>query len=149
MADPESNPPTARRTSVLIVDRSADNREVLRTILRRHGCETIEAGRDDDALRLAREHHPDVFVLDADTVDLADANVCSEYEGQVRAENARVLLLGRARSLATPLPTCDVVAKPYHYAPLIRKIEDLLIEVEAAAKESDGASAASGFPRAA
>ena len=48
--------------TVLIVDPSADNREVLRTALARRGLTIFEAEAADRGLELAREHRPDVIV---------------------------------------------------------------------------------------
>lgn len=118
--------PAVTNCRVLIVDRSSDNREVLRTVLQRHGCEIMEADTDTVGLRLAKVFHPSVFVLDLDTVDPNDTSVCDGYDTQARAENASVLLLGRLAGDHSRLRSADVMAKPYHYEPLIRKIEELL-----------------------
>ena len=124
--------PTGEHHRVLIVDRSAENREVLRTVLQRSGCEIFEADRDTDGLALAKSCHPNLLVIDVDTVDPADALVCDGYGHQARLENASIVLLGRVSTGESHLPTSDVVAKPYHYGPLIRKIERLLRQADAA-----------------
>ena len=43
--------------SVLIVDQSEENREVLRTVLERHGVRIITASRTKEGADLARRHH--------------------------------------------------------------------------------------------
>ncbi len=52
---------------VLIVDESAESREVLRTLLERHGATTIEADRPEQAVQLADSFRPDLIVLDAES----------------------------------------------------------------------------------
>jgi len=110
---------------VLIVDDHEDAREVLRAALARRGVTILEAAQADDGLTLARRHRPDVIVLDMETQCDAPARH-GEFADQVRADSARLILLGRAPRCAAPVPADQFVAKPYHYAPLVRKIEELL-----------------------
>src|SRR5881394_1344587 len=98
---PMSPPPApllaTTQPSVLIVDSSADNREVLRTVLARRGMQILEAEAADEGLALAREHHPDVVVLDLDA-ERADAAVIREqFSEQTRRREHSVILLGRIR----------------------------------------------------
>lgn len=111
---------------VLIVDSSPENREVLRTILQRDGVQTVEAGSGEAGLDLAKRLHPRVLVIDTDTVDLDDPGVCYAFDDEVRGERCSVVLLGRVGSPRNSLSNSEVMAKPYHYGPLIRKIEALL-----------------------
>src|SRR5215471_7828410 len=52
---------------VLIVDESAESREVLCALLARHGATTIEARRADEAVELADQHRPHLILFDADS----------------------------------------------------------------------------------
>lgn len=122
-------------SGVLIVDQSPENREVLRTVLQRHGFEIFEAERDTDGLTMAEQCHPKVLVLDMDTLDSADRSVIEEFDHHAQKENASVVLLGRVPKASLPLANSDVISKPYHYGPLIRKIEMLLRQAEAPAPE--------------
>lgn len=112
--------------TVLVVDRSRENREVLRTILMRRGCRIHEANSDVTGLQIAQQCHAKVFVLDLDTVNPADEQICADFHRRAREENASVVLLGRVTKSESPLPATEVLSKPYHYGPLIRKIEELL-----------------------
>ena len=108
--------------SVLIVEPSADEREVLRTALARRGLRIFEAAEVEAGLALAREHHPRVIVLDDDAG-------CGAAQRRFAADGeASLIVLGRApRSECTEpdSPGTQIIAKPYHYAPLIHKIEQL------------------------
>jgi len=134
--------------SVLIVDRSAETREVLQTALERRGVKTLAAGGSTSGLKLAREHQPDLIVLDLEIENPAadqfsapsfgtnppvDADASPAINGIINTPSLqntsyqpRLVLLGNLRRWRERLPNGEFVAKPYHYGPLIRKIEELL-----------------------
>jgi len=116
--------------SVLIVDRSEENREVLEIALRRRGLRTWAAGRLKAGLELAGRHRPDLVVLDLETVDAADGDAPALLSERGCRPAAPVVVLGTCRRPAGPRPGGEFVAKPYHYGPLIRKIEQLLDAAE-------------------
>ncbi|MCI0359449.1 MAG: hypothetical protein L0211_13310 [Planctomycetaceae bacterium] len=108
--------------SVLIVEPSADEREVLRTVLARRGLQIWEAAEVEQGLALAREHHPDVIVLDAEA-QRAD-EVEARYGAASAGQRSSLIVLGRVgRDCA--IAASQTIAKPYHFAPLVHKIEQL------------------------
>jgi hypothetical protein len=118
---------------VLIVDRSEETREVLQTALERRGVRTLAAGRTEAGWELARRHHPELIVLDLDDtpgcLPVEQQLAPVEGEAEAAAEGAyrpRLVLLGNLRGWRELLPDGEFVPKPYHYGPLIRKIEELL-----------------------
>jgi hypothetical protein len=54
----------------------------------------------------------------------ASAAVCEQFADQASRSDTSLVLLGTARQKSSSKG--EFVAKPYHYAPLIRKIESLL-----------------------
>ena len=116
------------KPSVLIVDQSAETREVLRTALEKEGIKIWEATRADRGLELVRQHHPQVIVLDVEIADRASAEVRAGFSS-TEAQPIPIVLLGAAGPVTQNFPNGQYVAKPYHYGPLIRKIEGLLDEV--------------------
>ena len=54
VANHQPNSKIVSLSRVLIIDRSAENREMLRTILKRRGCEIFEVDRDVDGLKFAK-----------------------------------------------------------------------------------------------
>jgi chemotaxis response regulator CheB len=110
---------------VLIVDRSAESRDVLRTLLERRGAATLEADRPERAIPLAHRFRPDLIVLDADSDRSAGAATDNLREIASRTATP-IVILGTLRRPNGELPPGQIVAKPYHYGPLIRKIDDLL-----------------------
>jgi DNA-binding NtrC family response regulator len=111
--------------SVLIVDSSEETREVLQTALERRGLRTFSASRADQGLELARRHHPDLIVLDLELDQSGREDFSGPFAEQSRSGLARLVLLGNLRRPES-LPEGEFIAKPYHYAPLIRRIEELL-----------------------
>jgi DNA-binding response OmpR family regulator len=82
-----------------------------------------EAADGDNGLRLARKHRPNVILLDMDA-EGTNAAICEQYADQANLDASSLVLLGTARR--APSPSGEFVSKPYHYAPLVRKIEALL-----------------------
>jgi CheY-like chemotaxis protein len=111
--------------SVLIVDRSADSREVLRTVLERRGVRILEAAGGNQGLELCRRHHPEVVVFDVDC-ETDGERVREELQSQADTDSATLVVLGTLRRCDPAPATGRFVPKPYHYAPLVRTIEELL-----------------------
>lgn len=111
---------------VLIVDESAESREILRTLLERRGALTIEAQRPDQAVKLTDLHHPDLIVLDAES-DHSDSGADTDKLQDAAERNAApIVILGTVRARRDGTGNGQILSKPYHYGQLIRKIEDLL-----------------------
>jgi CheY-like chemotaxis protein len=109
--------------SVLIVDHSDDTREVLQTALRRRGLQTLAASRPGPGLELARRHRPDLIVLDLETDEPGSEDLSAHFARQSRNHHTPLVILGSVRR---DLPEGEFVPKPYHYGPLIRRIEELV-----------------------
>ena len=114
------------RPSVLIVDRSEDSRQVLRTVLERRGVRTWEAAEARRGVELARQHHPQVIVLDLEAGDADQEEIRDQYQAESKKQDVCLLVIGRSVSYERILPKDRILAKPYHYAPLVRTIESLL-----------------------
>ena len=111
---------------VLIVDESADSREVLSTLLARHGATTIEARRPQQALELARLHHVDLIVFDAESDRTASGSGARDLKAAASRNGTPIVILGTVRSATNRPASGQFVSKPYHYGQLINKIESLL-----------------------
>ena len=110
--------------SVLIVDASDETRCVLQTALEHRGVRTMVASQSQQGLALAQQHHPDLIVLDLEIDPGGPDEVAAPFAQQSQSDQESLILLGSVRR-RQPLPG-EYVAKPYHYAPLIRKIEEIL-----------------------
>ena len=112
--------------SVLIVDQSEETREVLQTVLRRRGMQTFSASAADDGLQLAKTHHPDLIVLDLDIESTDGEDFSGRFAAQSADARTPMVILGTLRRPETSPPLGEFVSKPYHFRPLVRKIEELL-----------------------
>ena len=120
----ELNETPARR--VLIVDDNSDSLDVLRTVLRCRGVDTLTTRQATEGIDLARDFHPDLILLDLESVPSDRHDLRKNYDEAARRENAPLILVARSRRDPAAAGGQHVVSKPYHYAPLIRKIEELL-----------------------
>jgi CheY-like chemotaxis protein len=119
------------RRSVLIVDSSDETRVVLQTALERRGVRTIAASQAQQGLAMAQEHHPDLIVLDLEIDPCGLDEVAGPFAEQSRSDRGSLVLLGSVRrphlmNLGKNPVQGEYVAKPYHYGPLIRRIEEIL-----------------------
>jgi CheY-like chemotaxis protein len=111
---------------VLIVDESADSREVLSTLLARHGVTTIEARRPGQAIQLANLHQVDLIVFDADSDPTEKGTGADDLTAAADRSGTPIVVLGTVSRAKYSAPTGRFLAKPYHYRQLIHKIEGLL-----------------------
>ena len=119
--------PLPAKPCVLIVDASRESREILRTMLHnRLETEILETSELQTARHIAQQQKLDLIVCDAD----GDRSPASEATRDLALEASRsnipIVVLGTVGRKLCPLVGGGVVSKPYHYGPLIRKIESLL-----------------------
>lgn len=112
------------RCSVLVVDAMDETQEVLRTALE-PAVNVLAARNSAEALTMARLHRPSLVVLDLEC-DASSTALLGRFCGAAAPQPTPTLLLAGSRRRAAGLPNCEILPKPYHYAPLIRKIEELL-----------------------
>ncbi len=118
---------------VLIVDQSAESREVLSALLARNGTSSIEASRAAEAVSLAEQLRPQLIVLDADSDSTCERQALRELTAAARRTNTPIVLLGKITGAEIAFDPSELLAKPYHYGQLIRRIESVLQQRRAAA----------------
>jgi CheY-like chemotaxis protein len=111
---------------VLIVDESAESREILSALLARHGASTIEAHCPNEAAELADRLRPNLILFDADSDHTNSAAATRSLKDAANRIGTPIVILGTVQNARKLPPSDQFFAKPYHYGPLIRKIEDLL-----------------------
>jgi two-component system KDP operon response regulator KdpE len=111
---------------ILIVDASRESRDILRLLLEHRGATTIEADRAEQAADLADRFHPDLIVFDAESDQSGTGEPTNDLRKAACRNDTPIVILGKVRQPHGDFPTGQFVAKPYHYGPLIRKIDDLL-----------------------
>lgn len=121
---PFPTPAETTQPSVLLVESSADDREVLRVVLENRGLRIFEADEAETGLRLAEQHRPDVIVLDLEAQSADRDDLQAQYDAATSGSQSSLIVLGKARRFES-LPRDQVVAKPFHFGPLVRMIEQL------------------------
>ena len=111
---------------ILVVDPSTENRDVLCTLLKRLGAETIEAPRMRHVGGLTETARPDVIVFDAEADSPPSPEEINDLGRTVHRSSTPIVVLGTPKRSLTPLTTGHFVAKPYQYAALIRRIDEVL-----------------------
>jgi DNA-binding response OmpR family regulator len=85
--------PEGDRPVVLVADDDEDIRDLVAFRLDRAGYEVLRAGDGQQALDLAREHHPDLAVLDVMMPKLTGYDVTRELRANQETSRIPVILL--------------------------------------------------------
>lgn len=115
----------AAQRCVLVVDPLDETHEVLRTALGEQGVDVVAARNPTNGLALARRWLPDLIVLDMES-DGSSSVLAGRLVAESAARATPLLVLDTAKRERNRPTGCQFFSKPYHYAPLIRKIEELL-----------------------
>ncbi len=115
-------------TTILVVDDEPNIREVVGLYLRREGHTVVEASDGEEALRLARQHPPDLVVLDLMLPKLSGLEVCRRLQSERRTpvimltakseENDRIIGLGVGAD--------DYIVKPFSPRELALRVRSVL-----------------------
>ncbi len=93
----------ASQKCVLIVDRFAESREVLRTALVHNGVRVLDTARADFGLALARSNGArTVIVLDLEVVD-NPAKVVADFAAAAKSTGGRLIRFGKCPTSASML----------------------------------------------
>lgn len=110
--------------TIVLVDSQDDLREVLRIVLERRGWRVWDARDARTAQQMVRQRRPQVAVFDVESA--GDAPNVAGLERIAGAQGTRLIILGHDPRFLPQLPSTRVLAKPYHFRPLIRTIEDMV-----------------------
>ena len=116
---------------ILIVDDNETNRDILRTRLGRQGYELIEAADGEEALAAARQHHPDLILLDVMMPKVDGIEACRQLKADADLPFMPIILV------TAKADTKDVVAgleagadeyltKPVDQAALAARVKSML-----------------------
>jgi two-component system, cell cycle response regulator DivK len=79
--------------SVLIVEDDDRNRKLARDVLDAAGFRTLEAATGSEGIALAREHRPDVILVDLRLPDMGGAEVARTLKGDPRTAGTPVVAM--------------------------------------------------------
>lgn len=113
-------------STVLILDRSAESRHVLRTLLERQGARAVETGAPDEAFHMAQVDPPDLIIVDLDNQPSFSPVDSHDFHSVLTRKDIPILVIGSQKQHRGQLPGHSLITKPYHYRDLLRRIEQLL-----------------------
>jgi DNA-binding response OmpR family regulator len=118
----------ATTATVLVVE---DEEALLLTMahhLRREGYEVLTAARGDDGLRMAREHEPDLIVLDLMLPGVDGMGICRALRRDMQVPIIMVTALGGESDRVAGLDTGadDYLPKPFGMRELLARVRALL-----------------------
>ena len=114
--------------TILVVDDEPNIREVVALYLRRDGHAVVSAADGDEALRLNREHRPDLVVLDLMLPRLSGLEVCRRIQAERRVP--LIMLTARGdeedRIIGLGVGADDYVVKPFSPRELVARVAAVL-----------------------
>ena len=67
-------------STILIVEDNELNMKLFRDLLEAHGYDTLEAKNGKDALKLIRDHHPDLIIMDMQLPEVSGLEVTRQIK---------------------------------------------------------------------
>jgi len=117
--------------TILVVDDEPNIREVVGLYLRRDGHAVLLAADGDEALRLHREHNPDLVVLDLMLPRVSGLEVCRRIQAERRVP--LIMLTARGdeedRIIGLSVGADDYVVKPFSPRELAARVTAVLRRV--------------------
>jgi CheY-like chemotaxis protein len=108
-------------TSVLVVDDESDIREAVAELLEDEGYDVIDAGDGAEALRMARQYHPSVVLLDLMMPGMSGWEFCAKRKDDPELAHIPVIVLS-ALGRVQGLDAVGYLQKPF-------ELDDLLTAV--------------------
>ena len=116
---------------ILVVEDEHDLRQVLEYNLRQSGHEVLLAGTGKEGLDLAREHRPDLVLLDLMLPDLPGTEVCRTLKEHPTTRSIAVVMVTARgeeidRVVGFELGADDYVVKPFSVRELLLRVHAVL-----------------------
>jgi two-component system alkaline phosphatase synthesis response regulator PhoP len=116
---------------LLIVDDEEGVRALVRMTLNTNQYQILEASDGNQALGLARDHHPDLILLDVMLPDLSGIDICRALKDDpAMASTTVVMLTAKAQNSdygeAEDAGADGYFTKPFSPIALIQKVESVL-----------------------
>jgi DNA-binding response OmpR family regulator len=119
--------------TVLVVDDEADIRKMLCRLIAKAGYRVLEADRGVAALRLVKEHAPDLIVLDAMLPEVHGFDIARRIKGSRRYGHIPIIMVSAvyrgwryAEDLRGSLGVDDFIEKPFTLQDVLARIQKRL-----------------------
>jgi DNA-binding response OmpR family regulator len=129
-------------TTILAVDPDSKVREVVSQVLTQEGHRVIEADSAQVALELAREHRPDIVILDVMLPDMSGFDLCSYLRTMPYVDHTSILFLSAYQGAQYAARALDCGGDDYLRKPFV--VRELNARVRALLRRSS--SKQSGLP---
>ncbi|HEX3344438.1 MAG TPA: response regulator, partial [Polyangiaceae bacterium] len=121
---------------VLVIEDEADLREVLEYNLSKEGHRVTAVATGSEGLRLAREHQPDLILLDLMLPDTTGTAVCKTLKKEPATRDIRVVMVTAKgeeidRVVGFELGADDYVTKPFSVRELVLRMQAVMRRSEA------------------
>lgn len=118
-------------TTVLVIDDEHDIQDVLEFNLRAAGFDVLRATRGSEGLRLARETHPDLVLLDLMLPDTSGIEICRTLKSEVTTRRVPVVMVTAKndeidRVVGFELGADDYIVKPFSVRELVLRVRAVL-----------------------
>lgn len=116
---------------ILIVEDEHDLQQVIEYNLKQAGHEVVCAKLGHDAIRLAKEQHPDLVLLDLMLPDISGTDVCKALKESINTKQIPVLMVTARgeeidRVVGFEIGADDYVVKPFSVRELLLRIQAVL-----------------------
>ena len=81
------------RERILVVDDEQDILELIRYNLSREGYQLDTVTSGEEAIKIARDRHPDLIVLDLMLPGIDGLDVCRQLKGETRTTHIPIIML--------------------------------------------------------
>lgn len=125
-----SGTPAGDGKMVLVVDDEEDIRRLLKRVLMDRGYRVMEADRGTTALRLVKEHVPDLIVLDAMLPELHGFEICRRIKGSQKYGQIPIIMISAvyrgwryAEDLKQNYGVDAYIEKPFRITEVVKAVE--------------------------
>ena len=125
--------------TILVIDDEADLARVVVRALEQEGYDVILATDGVTGLRIAREHRPDLVVLDLTMPDIDGLDICRVLRSEPRSARLPILVLSARASAADRVLGLELGADDYLVKPFVS--QELAARVKAILRRSDSSAA--------
>jgi DNA-binding response OmpR family regulator len=115
---------------LLIVDDEEGVRSLVRMTLESDNYEILEARRAEEALKLVREHRPDLVLLDVMLPDISGVEVCRTLKADPDTASVTIVML-TAKAQSSDLEEAEdagadgYFTKPFSPVALLRRVDKI------------------------
>lgn len=128
---------------IVVIEDEQDLQQILEYNLKQAGHQVFSALRGEEGLRLAREHAPDLILLDLMLPDISGTDVCRQLkEGTATRRIPVIMVTARGeeidRVVGFELGADDYVVKPFSVRELLLRVQAILRRAQSVADKPEG-----------